>query len=139
MFALIETNGASHIAIYVPHEGAEKTLPALAAMLERNATFIQQGYQELKTVQPAMSIVLGDTHRCENYGLELAIMPSRSVIDESFVLASPEVFVSNAKVLQKEKDESTRLRTENSFLKSEMERIKSEMASVVAANSDSAA
>lgn len=139
MFALIETKGASHIAIYVPHAGAEKTLPALAAMLEQNATFIQQGYQELKTVKPSMSIVLGDAHRCENYDLELAIVPSGAVIDESFELASPEVFASHAKAIKKEKDENSRLRTENSFIKSELERVKAEMAEVLAANADTTA
>ncbi|MFM1799063.1 MAG: hypothetical protein RLZZ117_1341, partial [Cyanobacteriota bacterium] len=34
MFALIETNGATHIAIHIPHDGADKSIPALVGMLE---------------------------------------------------------------------------------------------------------
>jgi len=44
MFAQIQTNGATHIIIHIPHEGSEKSLPQLAAMLEQNAVFIQDGY-----------------------------------------------------------------------------------------------
>lgn len=51
MFAVIETNGATHIAIHVPHQGAEKSLPALARMLEENATFIRTGYRIALAVQ----------------------------------------------------------------------------------------
>lgn len=33
MFVTIENKGATHIAIYVPHEGSEKSLPMIACML----------------------------------------------------------------------------------------------------------
>jgi uncharacterized Fe-S cluster-containing protein len=121
MFAIIHTNGATHIAIHVPHAGADRSLPALAAMLEQNTTFIHQGYQELKTVKPSMSISLGNEYRCENYDLELAVVESGAVIGDEFVIASPEVFASNAKSLKKKDEELAKLRTELSFVKSQLD------------------
>lgn len=121
MFAIIQTNGATHIAIHVPHAGADRSLPALAAMLEQNTTFIQQGYQELKTVKPSMSISLGNEYRCENYDLELAVVESGAVIGDEFQIATPEVFASNAKALKRKEEEISRLRTELSFTKSQLE------------------
>ena len=41
MFAVIETNGATHIAINIPMEGADRSLPALAAMLENEAAGVE--------------------------------------------------------------------------------------------------
>lgn len=123
MFAIINTNGANHIAIHIPHQGAERSLPALAAMLEQNATFIQQGYQEMKTVKPTMSISLGDTHMLENYGVELALVipGADSVLDESFTIAAPEVFTSNAKGIRAKEEELSKLRTELQFVKQQLE------------------
>lgn len=127
MFALIKTNGASEIAIHIPHQGSEKTLPALAAMLEQNAVFIKNDYYSLETVKPSMSIVLGNTHKSDNSENELIVAETGAVIADDFVLATPDVFVSHAKGLKREKDENSRLRTENSFLKSELERLKAQL------------
>lgn len=121
MFAIIHTNGATHIAIHIPHAGAASSLPALAAMLEQNSTFIQQGYSELKTVKPSMSISLGNEYRCENYDIELAVVEAGAVIGDEFEIATPEVFTSNAKSLKKKDEELGKLRTEISFLKSQLE------------------
>lgn len=132
MFATIKTNGATHIAIHVPHEGAEKTLPALAALLEQNAVFIMKGYQELKTVKPEMGIVLGDEFRTEEYGVELLVtVPDRrAVINPDFTPASPEVFASNSAALKKKDEELGKLRTEISFLKSQLESANAALASL---------
>ncbi len=125
MFVTIKTNGATHIAIHVPHLGADKTLPALAAMLEQNATFINSGYGDATIVKPTMGITLGDKFVHEhNSETDIAVAASGAVIGEDFVTASPEVFVSNAKGMKRAKDENDRLSTENRYLKSEVERLK---------------
>ncbi len=83
MFALIETKGASHIAINIPHESADKTIPALAGMLESNAVFICMGYNTLETRVPEVSIQL---------------------------LGTPEVLVSNKRRIEEKDKEIKRLR-----------------------------
>jgi hypothetical protein len=132
MFAIIETNGATQIAIYVPHDGADRTLPALARMLEQNATFIRAGYQEMAIVKPAMSIVLGSTHKLQHSDDELAIAESGIVLGDDFVNASPEVFVSNAAARKKADAEQQRLRTELSFTKDELTRLRAQLAELTA-------
>lgn len=101
MYAVIETNGANKIVIGIPREGAEKSLPALAAMLEKNAVFIQQGWREAKIVEPQMSITLGDSYKAENDDnpVIVALPSDASVIDEGFEVATPDVFTSNAKAI----------------------------------------
>ena len=121
MFAVIETNGATHIAIHIPHQGAEKSLPALAAMLEKNAIFINSGWSEFSLVNPSMIIVLGDSYKIDRSGQELAISASPNVLDESFVAASADVFTSNAKGLKSAQEENLRLRKEIDSLKYRLE------------------
>lgn len=128
MFATIETKGATHIAIYIPHEGSEKSLPALARLLEQNAVFINVGYQEAKTVQPSMNITLGDKFMVEGYAHDpIAITSSECVLPDDFVAATPGVFTSNAAQKKKMEDEQTRLRSENTYLKSEIESLKAQL------------
>lgn len=128
MFATIETKGATHIAIYVPHEGSEKSLPALARMLEQNAVFINVGYQEAKTVQASMSITLGEKFMVEGYAHDpIAVASSHCVLSDDFVHASPGVFTSNAAYKKKSEEEQARLRNENNYLKSEIESLKSQL------------
>lgn len=131
MFAIIETNGASHIAIHVPSEGAEKSLPALANMLEKNATFIQKGWNEAKLVTPKMSITLGDKFETEGDGNVIKIATNGAVVSDDFVIATPEVFVSNAAAMKKRDDEISRLRTELSFVKSERDTAKSQLEAII--------
>jgi hypothetical protein len=124
MFALIDTKGANHIAIHIPPEGADKTLPALAAMLEQNAVFINKSFGSVETVTPAMSIQLGNKVEFESYGQELAvtyISGSDRVLDESFVLATPEVYVSYKKTLKQKDTEIERLRTELAHTKQQFQ------------------
>lgn len=127
MFAVIDTNGASHIVIHVPHEGAEKSLPALARMLEENTTFIRSGYREFSLAKPKMSIELGDTYCIEGQDETLAIATVDSVLDEDFVNATPEVLVSNKKAREKASAEEQRLRNELAFAKDELERLKAKL------------
>lgn len=132
MFASIETNGATHIAIYIPAEGSDKSLPQLAKMLEQNTTFIRQGYQEASVVQAEMSISLGDTFRIKNCDVEIAVTKPGMVLGEDFAIAVPAVFTSNAVALKKERDENTRVRTELSFVKSELARTKEQLDALTA-------
>jgi hypothetical protein len=122
MFALIETKGASHIAINIPHEGSDKTIPALVGMLENNAVFVAKGYSTLETRVPEMSIQLGNKIFFENSETELAIrIPgSASVLDDSFVHEAPEVKVSSQKAIKKKEDEIARLRTELAHTKQQL-------------------
>lgn len=106
-------NGATHIAINIPKEGADKSLPALAAMLEHNAVFVRKSWRELETVKPVMGITLGNTFTSGDSDVaDLVIQAQPEAIDESFVIATPEVFVSNKRAIEKKDAEITRLRTE---------------------------
>lgn len=123
MFAIIKTNGANEIAIHIPHHGAEKTLPALAAMLEQNATFINRGYYEASVVNPEMQIVLGNTYIVDGDKPTIEIAASGSVIGEDFFADTPEVRVSFKKVIESKDKEIERLRTELSMAKMERDNL----------------
>ena len=125
MFALIETNQATHIAIYIPHDGANKSLPALAAMLEQNAVFVRSGYQTLEVVKPDMTIRLNDTIEISNRENELSIVvpTSKQTLGDDFVLAGSEAYISNQKAI-KERDETiSKQSSEIVFLKASLERL----------------
>jgi hypothetical protein len=132
MFALIETKGATHIAINIPHDGADKTIPALVGMLENNAVFVSKGYCTLETRKPEMSIQLGDRIVIDNSDEELVIQipGSASVLGDSFVTETPEVLISNRKAIERKDKEIERLATELAHVKQQLadlrERINSE-------------
>ena len=132
MFALIETKGATHIAINIPHDGADKTIPALVGMLENNAVFVSKGYRTLDTRKPEMSIQLGDRIVIDNSDEELVIQipGSTSVLGDSFVTETPEVLISNKKAIERKDKEIERLATELAHVKQQFadlrERINSE-------------
>lgn len=137
MFAIIETNGANHIAIHIPHEGADKSLPALAAMLEHNATFINKGWREIGVVTPKMSIILGDKFETESDDAgELLIKASADVISEDFVIATPEAFISNKKAIAKKQEEIDRLRSELQSVKYQLDAANARLAEREASESD---
>ena len=131
MFAVIDTNGANQIVIHVPHEGADKTLPALARMLEQNATFVRTGYSDMAVVKPSMSITLGSVFTIKNSDEEVAVAECGSVISDDFVNATPEVFVSNAQARKKASDEAQRLRTELTYTKDELARVREQLAALM--------
>ncbi len=120
MYALIDTNNATHIAIYVPHEGSDKTMPALLAMMENNMVCIQKNYSSITTVEPTMSFILGDKVVEKSYELELIIQPSGDTIGENWVIACPEVFMDYSKDKKKKDDEISKLRTEIGYLKDQV-------------------
>ena len=125
MFALIETNQASHIAIHIPHDGADKSLPALAAMLEQNAVFIKTNYSETVTVNPSMTIHLKNTLEISGRECQIAIpVPaSKQTLSDDFVIANVEAYVSNKKTLEERDEKISKLTSEVSFLKASLERL----------------
>jgi len=137
MFAVIETNGANHIAIHIPHEGADKSLPALAAMLEHNATFINKGWREIGVVTPKMSIVLGDKFETESDDAgELLIKANGAVVNDDFVVATPEVFVSNKKAIAEKQKEIDRLRSDLQNVKYQLDAANAQLSAREPAESD---
>ncbi len=127
MFATIKTNGASHIVIHIPHDGSDKSLPALVRMLEQNATFINCGYLDTNIVKPTMSIILGDVFKVDSQESELIIKESSAVIGDDFQNWTPEIRTSNAVALKRETDASSKLRIELSFVKSQLEQAKAQI------------
>ena len=129
MFATIKTNNATSIIIHIPHEGADKSLPALLArMLEQNAVFIREGYQEFTTVKPEMTITLGTEVQVVNSDTVIAVTESGHVLDETFVNATPEVFASNAKAQKKALEDWQRLYREKLVLQDQLEALKQKIA-----------
>lgn len=125
MFALIETKGATHIAIYVPHEKAAESLPAIARMLEENAKFVKIGWREIDMAVPEMSIILGDKYTIkDSEGVELLITASPEVIGYEFEIATPQAFIDNKKALAKKEEEISRLRKEVDYKNSELNTLK---------------
>lgn len=135
MFAAIKTNGATHIVIHIPHEGSDRSLPALARMLEENAVFVRVGYQDMGVVKPEMGITLGSTYTIEHSEETLAVKESNAVLDDEFVNATPEAFVSNAAARKRATEEQSRLRTELQFTKDELARLRSQLEALTNAES----
>lgn len=127
MFVKIETKGATHILINIP-SGRYDSLAQLSAMLENSAVFINDGWGGLEIVKPEMTAVLSDryTHR-SNEG-DVVMMTGQSAIDEGFVVASPEVLISNKEAMKKKQAEVTRLLTEVNYLKGEVARLTEQLA-----------
>jgi len=126
MFLIIDTNGANKIAINIPLSGADKSLPAIAAMFEKNAVFISSSYHDQKTVTPKMEIKLGNIFECTNSNEDIIAIPSdvEHVISDDFQIVSNDVYVSNAKKIKSLNDQISKYSTENTFLKNEIERLK---------------
>jgi hypothetical protein len=122
MFAFIDIKSATHIAIHIPHQDADKTIPSLVGMLENNAVFIRKGYGTLETCVPEMSIKLGNKVSVDNSETELAVVipDSTSILDHSFVQETPEVRISNSKAIERKDAEIARLRTELAHVKQQL-------------------
>lgn len=126
MFALIDLDDATHMAINVPLEGADKTLPALLGMLEQNTVLVRKRYQSLEQRKGSMSIQLGNTLSVDSGTEQLLIVVPNSdaIIDDHFQFATPELFVSNKKGLEQRDDEIKRLRTELAHVKQQLDDLK---------------
>lgn len=133
MFALIETNNATHIAIHVPSDKATESLASIARMLEANATFIRCNYRDSEVITPKMSITLGNTFRLpDSDGEALLIAASDEVIGAEFVADSAEVYRSNQDYRKKTTDELTKQRREIDALKLQNEQLKEALAAATA-------
>lgn len=126
MLMIIKTNDASHIAINIPTDVADKALPAIANMFETNATFIQNNYSSIEVVKPTIDIHLGNVFKKENYESEVIIKTNDLVLTEDFITYSPEVFISNKKALETKDREISRLRAELNLANSRIESLTSE-------------
>ena len=133
MFAVIETKGATHIVINIPVEGADKSLPALARMLENNAVFVNKGYGNSNIVKPEMAITLCKEYEITTNEEKLIVICGESdcVVDESFSNATPAVLTSNREQLQKRDAEIRKLQTELSFVKQEKEQLLQKISTLV--------
>ncbi len=116
MFALIKTNGATHIAIHIPSDDScSDSLKQLALMLENNAIFYEDSWTRPGVVEPEMTVLLADKVKLDGRTDNpeyIVVPPSDAVLYKSFEICTPEVLVSFAR--QKEKFEETikRLRNE---------------------------
>lgn len=134
MFAIIDTKGANKIAIHIPHQGAEKTLPALAAMLEQNATFINSGYYDAVVVKPEMSIHLGDNFQFDTEKPEIVITKNASVISDDFVIDAPEVRISYKKAIEAKDKEIERFRAERDLARAERDALQARIDAMLASD-----
>jgi len=132
MYALIETNDATHIAIHIPAERANESLPAIARMLENNATFIHQSWRELKIVQAGMTINLGNSFDIkDNEGESLLINSGDDVIGDEFLPESPEVYRSNKAYREKKESEIATQKREIDSLKLQVEKLQASLSAAL--------
>ncbi|MNY36753.1 hypothetical protein D3C86_1712610 [compost metagenome] len=106
-------------------------------MLENNATFINKGWREIGVVKPEMSIILGDKFDTESDDAgELLIQASSAVVSDDFVIAAPEVFVSNKKAIAKKQEEIDRLRSELQSVKYQLDAANLRISSLTSVESE---
>lgn len=137
MFVIIETNGATHIAIHVPHADAEKALPALAGMLESNTTFLRKDWREVSIVKPHMTIQLGAAYTpfdaSDNESqVTVAAPDAPTVLREGLTVATPEVLTSNRKAIDSLTKQLSDSRAEVSVLKNQLSAAKEQIDALTA-------
>lgn len=130
MFALIETKGATHIAICIPREKADQSIPAIVGLFEDNATFIYKGYTEMEVRKPDITIVLGDVLTFEGYQNEMVVTkPGNQTVFDSYTPLTPEVLASNKKGIEAKDQEIKRLRAELTLTENKLIQAKANVAS----------
>lgn len=121
MFVEIETKGATHIFIAVPHEDAPSALPAIARMLEKNAVFIQKGWREMSVKKPVMTINLSDKVEIGDEGdVKVIVFTGEHTIGADFVALTPEVVASTEVMRKKLIDASAALTVQVNGLKAQL-------------------
>ncbi len=107
MIILIETNGATHIAINVPAAEAPKALPALVNLFEKNALFYKSGWRELEEVKPKTNILLGNVIEFGREEQEVVLKTDEvsAFLSEDFEALTPELFLSSKKAIAKQEEE----------------------------------
>ncbi len=124
MFILIDAKGASHIAISVPQEGADCSLPAIVGMLEENAVFLGMSYSgPTQKVKPKITIELGNELSFENRAEELYVLnpDSQCVLRRSLDPHTPELVVSYKKAMEEKDKAMNALRVELAHVKQKLE------------------
>lgn len=124
MYAVINTNSANHILIHVPHEGAEKSLPQLVAMLENNAVFVKSDYYTMETVTPSIQINLGQQFTQEGREGDILVAPSGCVIDDDFVIEKSEAHISMKRKIEEVEKQNRTLRAQLDVSRNEIESMK---------------
>jgi len=95
MLAVIDLKNATHLIINIPLEGSDKSLPALARMLENNCVAVQEGWSSAEIVQPSTTIQLGNNwSSTRNSGIVMTVGTSPDVLTEDMIPYSPEIYVS---------------------------------------------
>jgi dynactin complex subunit len=116
MFALIKTNGATHIAIHIPSDDScSDSLKQLALMLENNAVFYEESWSRPGVVEPEMTVLLADKVKLDGRSESpefIVVQPNSAVLDKSFEICTPEVLVSFARQKEKFEESIKRLRNE---------------------------
>ena len=121
MLLIVDTKGANHIAINVPLDGADKSLPAIAAMFEQNAVFINKQWREASVVKPEISITLGNEFIIENSDENIAVTVNGAVLTDEFVIRTPDVLISNKKAIEQRDSRIKALELELAVAKSQLE------------------
>lgn len=121
MLLIVDTKGASHIAINVPLDGADKSLPAIAAMFEQNAVFINKQWRDASVVKPEISITLGNEFIIENSDENIAVTVNGAVLTDEFVIRTPDVLISNKKAIEQRDSRIKTLELDIAVAKSQLE------------------
>jgi hypothetical protein len=125
MLVIVDTNHATHIAINVPAEEAEKALPALVNLFERNAAFYNVGYSILEEVEPKITVQLGNKYQVERGGLEIVVQTDEvsSFLTDDFVALTPSIFLNYKKTLEEKEKELSRLRNKVKVLEEDLDNL----------------
>jgi tellurite resistance-related uncharacterized protein len=125
MLLIIDTKNASHIAINIPSDVADKALPAIVNMFENNATFLNAQYSSLENVKPSITILLGNEFTYEKSSeYTLLIKANEFVLTEDFLAVAPKAYFSVKQTLDNKDKENGRLRSKISILEEELEKLK---------------
>lgn len=94
MYMKIKANGANTIFIHIPGDKAAESLPALAAMFEQNAKFVDLGWSGIKQVTPEISIHLGNSITVEHQDADVMMIEPSDAILDGFLPGTAELFAS---------------------------------------------
>lgn len=129
MLMIVKTNGATHIAINIPTEASARMLPSLISLLENNATFITQGWNEITKAEADISVELRNKFTSSNNCIDLVIASEGAVdISEDFTAVSPEALVSIKQRLDEKQKEVDRMKRERDDYRIRLELLEEQVA-----------
>lgn len=130
MFALVNTQNVTEIAIYIPSDdNCSESLKQLTLMLEHNATFYNVGYKSFEIVNPQMSVILGDKHEFSSgyESMEVTVASSDCVLDPHFSIDTAQVKASYDKAKSLFAQRNERLEKEIASLKLQIEQLEGKL------------